>query len=96
MLGREAEALAWMREYIPRVEAFNKGMPPVVAAFFYDPWARIHTQGKEDQADEPPSTGLGRSGTRFPQSRRACKGCREINEKLRTCGSRNDPGAHLG
>lgn len=55
MLGREAEALAWMREYIPRVEVFNKGMPPVVAAFFYDLWARIHTQGKEDQADEPPS-----------------------------------------
>jgi len=28
MLGRKAEASAWMREYTPGVEAFNKGIWP--------------------------------------------------------------------
>lgn len=52
MLGREAEPLAWMREYTPRVEAYNKDMPPVVAAYLHGVWARIYTQSKDDRADE--------------------------------------------
>jgi hypothetical protein len=94
MLGREVEALAWMREYTPRVEAYNKAKPPVVAPLFNDLWAKIHVQGKGDHTDER----LWRDWDEAERvSRKAvalAKAAEGSVKKKRPCGLRDHLGIH--